>query len=183
MAKKPEDQQAQLQEDAQSAIDALKSRPQPKPMRCREKEIVVYYRGGVLNRASAEQAIVDRLYDDGETADLLLPITGGLMPTPGVCHFTRREDTENPISEDAVKLRGLWATLDEHTRLWQEDQRERTARARRTEEAELAETNRKAKLREKVVEEAAKPGANFELIANKYSVHAADVREWVLATV
>jgi len=186
MAKKTDDKEVKQDRSAAepaSAIGMLQAGDRSKPMRCLEHDTVVYYRGGVINRAASEHAIVERLYDDGETVDLLLAITGGQMPTPGVSHFSRLSDKENPISEDAVKLRGLWATREEHSRLWQDDQRERVARVRRTEEAELAENERKAKLRAKVVEEAAQPGANFEVIANKYSVNPADVREWVLATV
>ena len=177
--KKPETEEAQ----SESALDRLKAAQQPTPMRCLEHDTVVYYRGGVVNRASSEHAIVERLYDDGETVDLLLAITGGQMPTPGVSHISRLGDTDNPLSEDAIKLRGLWATREEHSQLWQKDQRDRVDRVRRQEAAELAETERKAKLRTLVIEEASKEGANFELIANKYQVHVADIREWLLATV
>lgn len=177
MAKTREDEKTEP-----SAIDLLDAKTRKSPQRCLEHDAIVFYRGGVINRSCSEHAICEKLYDDGETVDLLLSSIGGQLPQPGVSHVSRLDDTENPIEPQAVQMRGLWATVEEHAELWQKAQVERSSRAKRTEKAEKDERARKEQLRKKVTAEANAPNADFEQIARKYGLHPSDVRDWVLQT-
>jgi hypothetical protein len=155
-----------------------KSKFQPPNALCMEKGIVVWYEGGEVSRESAQQVRVDTVYNDGKTIDITQTVNGVEYRHPAVPHRSRLRDTQNPLSPEALKLRGCWDTLDNHYQLWQAAQVERMERAEAREAAEKDAAERSRKLREAVVKAASEPNANFEQVAVKFGVTEADVRDW-----
>jgi len=158
-----------------------KSKIQPPHALCMEKGIVVWYEGGEVSRESAQQVRVDTVYNDGKTIDITHVVNGVEYRHPAVPHKSRLEDKANPLSPEALKLRGCWATMEQHYVLWQEAQVERIERAEAREAAEQEAAARAGKVREAVVKAAAEPGADFGQVAMKFGVTEGDVRDWSIS--
>jgi hypothetical protein len=150
--------------------------------KCYRHGTVVWYPGGKLESHNGNHAIVTALYNDGETVDLTHTVNGVDYQYLGVPHQSRLKDSDKPLSDEALRQRGVWGTLDEDLELWRADQAERIERAEAREKAEQDALNRTKQIRASVIKEASADGANFEQIALKYGVTESEVREWVFAT-
>jgi hypothetical protein len=156
--------------------------PLAKP-RCYELSNVVWYEGGDITRHAGRQVRVNRVYPDGDTIDLTWINNGVEYDHIAVSHTSKLKDVSNPLSPEAVRLRGLWATVQEHAKLRDRDESERIERVRSAEQAREEFAQRQQLVREKVLVESRKEGADFAQIADNFGVSEADVRDWTLAPV
>jgi|SaaInlV_100m_DNA_2_1039680.scaffolds.fasta_scaffold33005_2 hypothetical protein len=152
----------------------------PKP-RCYELSNVVWYEGGQIERHAGRQVRVDRVYPDGQTIDLTWTNNGVEYQHISVSHTTKLKDTANPISPEAVKLRGLWATVQEHDKLRERQEQERVDRVLDSELQKKELEERQAAIKKKVMVEVQKDGADFAQIAENFGIMESDVRDWALS--
>jgi len=150
---------------------------------CLELSNVVWYDGGGIARHAGRQARVDKLHSDGQTIDLTWTNNGVEYQHISVSHISKLKDAENPIGEAAIRLRGLWATQEEHGKLREREEQERIDRVRDAEMARQESAERAAAIRKQVMVEIQKEGADFAQIAENFGVMESDVREWALSTI
>jgi Fic family protein len=120
------------------------------------------------------------VHPDGQTIDLTWTNNGVEYHHVSVSHTDRLKDTGNPLTPEAVRLRGLWATIQEHDKLREREEKERVARVKDAEAKKKEQEERTAIVRKKVMIEAQKEGADFAKIADNFGVMEADVRDWAL---
>ncbi|MBT3710365.1 MAG: hypothetical protein HOG19_13045 [Gammaproteobacteria bacterium] len=154
----------------------------PKP-KCFELSNVVWYEGGQIARHTGRQVRVDRVHNDGQTIDLTWTNNGVEYQHISVSHTSKMKDVTNAISPEAIRLRGLWATVQEHDKLRERDEQDRLDRVRDSELRRKELDERQAIIKKKVMVEARKDGADFSQIAENFGVMEADVRDWALAPV
>lgn len=160
----------------------MTSKAIPKP-KCFELSNVVWYEGGQIARHAGRQVRVDKVHTDGHTIDLTWINNGVEYQHMAVSHTSKLKDSDNPISPEAIRLRGLWATVQEHDKLREREEQDRMDRVRDAELRRKEQEDRQAAIKKKVIVEARKDGADFAQIAENFGVMEADVRDWALAPV